>query len=56
MSGELSIPTTRAPAAAIRSVNAPSPQPTSRISSPGCGASICSTASPSAGTKAAFLA
>jgi hypothetical protein len=35
MPGEESSPITLAPASAIRAVSAPSPQPTSRISSPG---------------------
>jgi hypothetical protein len=50
------MPITRAPASAIARVSTPSPQPTSRISSPGCGASKASAAAPSAGTKAAFCA
>ena len=41
----------RRPRSLIRCVSVPSPQPTSRMCSPGCGASRSSAAAPSAGTK-----
>ena len=54
MSGEASTPMTLAPLAAIFAVSAPSPQPRSRIVSPGCGASRSSKGAPSSATKPAF--
>ena len=51
ISAEASTPVIRAPVPASRSVNAPSPQPTSRISSPGLGASRSTTGVARSATK-----
>src|SRR5262249_39742641 len=51
-----SSPTTRQPTSAIFFVSTPSPQPTSRMLSPGCGARSSNTGAPRSVTKRAFLA
>ena len=56
ISGELSIPNTVAPRATIFFVSVPSPQPTSRMRSPGCGSSKSSAAPPSSATNAPTVA
>ena len=52
ISGELSTPSTIAPRSMIFLVSVPSPQPTSRMRSPGCGSSKSRAAPPSSATKA----
>ena len=52
ISGELSTPITSAPRSMILSDKLPSPQPTSRIRSPGLGSSRSRAAPPSSATKA----
>src|SRR5215471_17273798 len=56
MSADASTPTTAAPRAAICSVSVPSPHPTSRMRSPGCGSRRSTSGAPSAGTNAAWCA
>jgi hypothetical protein len=56
MAGDASTPTAAAPRCAICSVSTPSPQPRSRIRSPGFGSSRSMSGAPSAGTKAAWRA
>src|SRR5262249_10236722 len=51
-----SSPTTRQPTSAIFFVSTPSPQPRSRMLSPGCGASSSNTGAPRSVTKRPFLA
>src|SRR5712691_9605806 len=51
-----STPTTAHPSAASFALSAPSPQPRSRMRSPGCGASSSTTGAPSSDTKRAWLA